>query len=84
MLDPSEDPMEPNDPGVTDIASYLATKLPTGAETVAGAIDDWRTTLYNAKATRSEKPLADMVKRALPGDDHAAALADTLLPAPRR
>ncbi len=76
--------METKDPGITDIARFLANRIPTGAQTQGRAVEDWRTTLYNAKSTRSERPLADMVKRILPDDQEAASLCDSLLPARRR
>ena len=76
--------MNAPNPAITDIARFLADKIPTGSHTVAGAVEDWRTTLYNARSTRSERPLTEMVKRILPGDEEAADLCDSLLPTPRR
>ena len=66
------------DPSITDVASYLAAKLPTGAEDEAQAIQDWRGTLYNAKATRSLGVVQDMVERDAPGDWVARDALDLL------
>jgi hypothetical protein len=66
------------DPGITDIASQLAATLPTGAATEEQARDDWRTTIYNAKATASVKPLTEMIARSAPDDPVVAGLCDVL------
>lgn len=70
--------MDPSDPGITDVASYLATRIPTGAETPDEAREDWRTTLYNARATNAMRPLRDMVVRTVPDDPVARSLCDHL------
>ena len=67
------------DPGITDIATYLAGKIPTGAETPEEATQDWRTTLYNARATNTVKPLRDLVVREVPEDPVARSLCESLL-----
>ena len=67
------------DPGITDIATYLAAKIPTGAETPEGATQDWRATLYNARATNTVKPLRDLVVREVPDDAVARSLCESLL-----
>ena len=66
------------DPGITDIASYLATRIPTGAASPEEQVRDWRETLYNARATNALRPLTDLVMRAAPDDAVAAALCRTL------
>lgn len=66
------------DPGITDIASQLAVAIPTGATTPEEATADWRTTIYNAKATASVRPLADMIRRSAPGNAEVAELADVI------
>ena len=66
-------------PGITDIATYLATCIPTGSETSEGAVSDWRQTLYNAKATHCLRPLKDFVIRTVPEDEQARALVEGLL-----
>jgi hypothetical protein len=71
----SEDTM---DAGITDIASYLAARIPTGSDTPEGARDDWRTTLYNARSTQAMKPLTELVRRSVPDDDEAVALCESL------
>lgn len=65
-------------PGITDIASYLAVRIPTGSATEDGARDDWRTTLYNAKRTSTLKPLTELVRRSVPDDEHAVALCESI------
>jgi hypothetical protein len=67
------------DPGITDIARYLATKIPTGAETPEESTEDWRTTLYNARATNTVRPLRDLVVREVPEDAVARSLCEALL-----
>jgi hypothetical protein len=67
------------DPGITDIATYLAAKIPTGADTPEEATQDWRTTLYNARATNTVKPLRDLVVREVPDDPVARSLCESLL-----
>jgi hypothetical protein len=67
------------DPGITDIARYLATRIPTGAETDADRTEDWRTTLYNARATNTIRPLRDLVAREVPDDPLARSLCESLL-----
>ena len=71
--------MEPSDPGITDIASYLATCIPTGADSEEAAVEDWRTTLYNARATNAMRPLRDMVVRTVPDDAVARSLCEHLV-----
>jgi len=66
------------DPGITDIATQLATRIPTGADSEDQAVEDWRTTLYNARATNAMGPLTDMVRRTAPGDATVAGLCDQL------
>lgn len=66
------------DPGITDIASQLALDIPTGAASTEQAKDDWRTTIYNAKATASVRPLTDMIRRSAPGNERVAELCDVL------
>lgn len=66
-------------PGITEIASYLASRIPTGADTHEGAVQDWRITLYNARATGTLRPLTDLVIRSVPDDAHAHALCRGLL-----
>ena len=66
------------DPGITDIAGHLAEAIPTGAADAERAKQDWRQTLYNAKATASVRPLTDMIRRSRPGDEKVAALCDAL------
>ncbi len=56
------------DPSITDVASYLAARIPTGADDERQAVEDWRGTLYNARATRSLKVVAELVEREVPGD----------------
>lgn len=68
------------DPGITDIARYLATRIPTGAESAEDATHDWRTTLYNARATNSVRPLRDLVAREVPDDPVARSLCESLIP----
>jgi len=65
-------------PGITDIASYLAVRIPTGADDEDKAVADWRATLYNAKATGAMRPLTELVKRSVPDDEVAADLCDAL------
>ena len=65
-------------PGITDIASYLAVRIPTGNDSEDGAKNDWRTTLYNARATQAMKPLSELVRRSVPEDEHAVALCESL------
>lgn len=67
------------DPGITDIARYLAAKIPTGAESEADATEDWRTTLYNARATNTVRPLRDLVTREVPDDPVARSLCESLI-----
>jgi hypothetical protein len=67
------------DPGITDIATYLATRIPTGSDTPEGAVREWRETLYNARATNCLRPLQDMVIRAVPRDEQARALVEGLI-----
>lgn len=59
------------DPSITDVASYLATAIPTGSETEDGAREDWRGTLHNARRTKSMSIVSDMVARSAPEDDLA-------------
>jgi hypothetical protein len=66
------------DLGVTEIAGQLAETIPTGATTPEQAKADWRSTIYNAKATASVRPLTDMIKRSAPGDAKVAELCDEL------
>lgn len=67
------------DPGITEIAAQLAEHIPTGADSPEEATQDWRTTLYNARATASMRPLTDLIERsAAPGDPKPAALAQIL------
>jgi hypothetical protein len=66
------------DPRITDIASYLASRIPTGADSDEDAVQDWRLTLYNAKATASVRPLTDMIVRSVPDDPIAAAYCEAL------
>lgn len=67
------------DPGITEIAAQLAESIPTGAESPDEATQDWRTTLYNAEANASMRPLTDLIERsATPGDATPAALAEVL------
>ena len=65
-------------PGITDVASYLATKIPTGADSDEQAVQDWRATLYNAKATNAMAPVKDLVAKSIPEDEHARALCTDL------
>lgn len=65
-------------PGVTQIASYLAGMIPTGGSSEEERVQDWRTTLYNAKATRSQRVVSSMVRRLLPGDRMAEDLCEVL------
>ena len=67
------------EPGITDIASYLATKIPTGSASEDGCREDWRTTLYNARATNSLRPLRDLVVRTVPEDPIAQLMCESLL-----
>lgn len=67
------------DPGITDIATYLATCIPTGSQTPEGAVSDWRQTLYNARATNCLRPLTDLVIRAVPEDEQARSLVEGLV-----
>jgi hypothetical protein len=67
------------DPGITDIARYLAEKIPTGSASEAERTDDWRTTLYNARATNTVRPLRDLVVREVPDDPLARSLCESLL-----
>jgi hypothetical protein len=66
------------DPGITDVASYLATQIATGADTEAQAIEDWRATLYNARRTNALPAVADLVRRCAPEDEYALALCTSL------
>lgn len=67
------------DPGITEIAAQLAEDIPTGAETREEAAQDWRTTLYNAEATASMRPLSEMIERsATPQNARPRELAETL------
>lgn len=66
------------DPGITEIASQLAVTIPTGADTPEQATADWRSTIYNAKATASVRPLTEMIERSAPGDATVAELCDVL------
>jgi hypothetical protein len=65
-------------PGITDIASYLAARIPTGKDDEAAALQDWRMTLYNAKATNAIRPLTDMVVREIPEDRLARDLCASI------
>ena len=65
-------------PGITDVASYLAARIPTGATSLEARVADWRMTLRNARLTRSVRPLADLVRRSLPGDTPAVELCESL------
>jgi len=67
-------------PGITDVASYLAVRIPTGADDEAQAVSDWRTTLYNARATGAMRPLTELVRRSVPEDEVAAELCEELTP----
>ncbi len=67
-------------PGITDVASYLAVRIPTGARSLEDSIADWRTTLRNARATRALRPLTELVRRSLPDDPEAAQLCERLQP----
>jgi hypothetical protein len=68
-----------SDPGITDIARQLAEHLPTGATDLEQTVQDWRVTIYNAKATASMRPLADLIDRSTPeGVEAPRALADVL------
>lgn len=67
------------DPGITDIARYLATRIPTGADSPEASTEEWRTTLYNARATNTVKPLRDLVVREVPDDPVARSLCEGLL-----
>ena len=51
------------DPSITDVASYLAAQIPTGAEREEDAVQEWRQTLYNAKKTRAMGVVTSMVAR---------------------
>jgi len=66
------------DPGITDVATYLATQIPTGADTPEQAVADWRSTLYNAKRTNAISAVADLVARSAPEDAHALELCQGL------
>ncbi len=66
------------DPRITEIATYLASLIPTGADDPSVAVQDWRTTLYNARATASIRPLTDLIERSTPGDPIAAAYCEAL------
>lgn len=68
----------PVKPGVTQIASYLAGVIPTGSNSEEERVQDWRTTLYNAKATRSQRVVSSMIRRLLPGDRKAEDLCEVL------
>lgn len=65
-------------PGITDVASYLAVRIPTGARSVQDRVSDWRLTLRNARTTRSLRPLVDLVRRSLPDDPEAAEMCEGL------
>ncbi len=67
-------------PGVTDVASYLAARIPTGARSLEQSIRDWRLTLYNARDTKALRPLTELVRRSLPEDPEAANLCESLKP----
>lgn len=64
---------------ITAIASYLATRIPTGARDPEQAVQDWRLTLYNARATNTLRPLRDLVIRSAPGDERARQLCERLI-----
>jgi len=67
------------DPGITDIARQLADSIPTGATTSEQTIQDWRSTIYNAKATASITPLVDLIERsASAGDETPRRMAEAL------
>ena len=67
------------DPGITDIASQLAVVIPTGkGKSQQQATDDWRTTIYNAKATSSVRPLTDLIRRSAPGNEEVQEMCDVL------
>ena len=68
---------------ITDVASYLAARIPTGATTLEDRVSDWRATLRNAKLTRAMRPLRDLVRRSLPGDEAATTMCDRLTEAGR-
>ncbi len=65
-------------PGITEVASYLATQIPTGAKTPHAAVQDWRTTLYNARATGALSVVTDMVNCLAPYDAQARVLCEGL------
>ncbi len=71
--------MDTSDPGITDVASYLAARIPTGADSLETAREDWRTTLYNARDTNALRPLRDLVLRSVPDDPTARELCDALV-----
>ncbi|MCB9677646.1 MAG: hypothetical protein H6737_21250 [Alphaproteobacteria bacterium] len=68
------------DPGITDIARQLAEDIPTGpAKSPEQTVQDWRSTIYNAKSTASLRPLADLIERSAPhGNPRPGALAEVL------
>ena len=68
-----------SDPGITDIAACLAEKIPTGAKPAEVQREEWRTTLYNARATNSLRPLTDLVIRSAPNEPALHALCRGLL-----
>jgi hypothetical protein len=68
-----------DDPGITDIAACFAAHLPTGAKPLEVQRQEWRTTLYNARATNTLRPLTEMVIRAAPHDAQVHALCRGLL-----
>lgn len=69
----------PMDPGITDIAKQLAESIPTGASSPEQTTEDWRSTIYNAKATSSLRPLTELIERlAPPGDEVPGQLAEVL------
>lgn len=59
------------DPSITDVASYLAARIPTGADSEDGAREDWRGTLHNARRTKTMGVVSELVSRQAPEDDLA-------------
>jgi hypothetical protein len=66
------------EPQITDIASYLSTRLPTEGVAPADAKEAWRHTLRYARTTGAIEPLTALVERAEPDDATLRAHCESL------
>lgn len=70
--------MTRTEPQITEIASYLATALPTEGSEPAQAVDAWRHALRYAREAGAIDTITDMIRSDAAGDPRAEAYCDAL------